>query len=95
MVGGGGVRFVDVPWQDASCAGLDVDLFYMENPAEAALVTQTLRKMCRGCPILVQCREYAVWHEREGFWGGLTVAERGRLRSLARRDGDTTVQGAA
>lgn len=89
------MRFIDVPWQDAACAGLDVDLFYMENQAEAALVTPTLRRMCKACPILVPCREYSMWQEPQGFWGGMTASERSRFRTRSRRDGDTTVQGAA
>lgn len=89
------MRFIDVPWQDASCAGLDVELFYMENQAEAALVTPTLRRMCRDCVIVGACREYAIWHEREGFWGGMTATERSKFRTRSRRDGDTTVRGAA
>lgn len=86
---------MDVHWQDASCAGLDVDLFYMENSAEAALVTGTLRRMCQGCVIVHECREYAIARESQGFWGGMTASERSQFRTLARRHGDTTVQGAA
>lgn len=89
------MRFIDVPWQDASCAGLDVDLFYMENQAEAALVTGTLRRMCRSCVIVNKCREYAIARESQGFWGGMTATERSQFRTRSRRDGDTTVQGAA
>ena len=79
------MRYEDVKWEHASCVGINTDLFFMENPAEAALVGPTIRRMCAECPILAECREYAIWHERQGFWGGLTARERDLIRAKSRR----------
>lgn len=75
------MRYDDVPWEAAACKGIFTDLFYLENTAEAALITPTLRRICQGCPVLDECREYSVMHENAGFWGGLTMSERHRLRA--------------
>ncbi len=75
------MRYEDVPWESAACKGVLTDLFFMENAAESQLITPTLRRMCRDCPILSECREYSVVHENNGFWGGMTKDERQRLRA--------------
>ena len=79
------MRSEDVDWERAACRGVLTELFYMENPAEAALVGPTIRRMCKDCPILHDCREYAIEHERQGFWGGLTATDRGKLLARMRR----------
>lgn len=79
------MRFEDVDWSKASCLGINTDLFFMENSAEAAVMMPTLRKMCAGCDILSECREYATLNEPWGFWGGMTMAERALLRRRMRR----------
>jgi len=67
-------------WQvDARCRDTDdPDLFF---PDRAALPAEALT-LCGSCPALVACREHAlVQPERFGVWGGLTEAERERLRA--------------
>lgn len=85
------MRFEDVPWEAAACKGINTDLFYIDT-AEALGVNPQLRRVCRGCPILEECREYALIHEGEGFWGGLAPYERRALRTRRRRKGNTTVR---
>ena len=80
------MRYEDVDWDKASCAGINTELFFMEaNPAEAAVMTPSLRKVCAGCEILSECREYATANEPWGFWGGMTLTERALLRRRMRR----------
>lgn len=40
-----------------------------------------MRKQCQTCPVLVQCAEYAIAHEKYFFWGGMTAAEREGIRN--------------
>ena len=35
-----------------------------------------LRRVCLSCPVVQECREYAITHELWGFWGGMTAMER-------------------
>lgn len=79
------MRYDDIDWSQASCAGVWTPLFFLENSADAAVMTPVFRAMCDGCPILAECREYAIEHESHGFWGGLTVTERQALRARMRR----------
>jgi hypothetical protein len=41
-----------------------------------------LRRVCANCPVKVECAEFAIKHERFGFWGGLTAMERHSIRSM-------------
>jgi WhiB family transcriptional regulator, redox-sensing transcriptional regulator len=67
----------DANWQDsARCLGLNPDLFYPENQTLA----REAKEVCDGCPVRVECLEYAIEKgERFGVWGGLTERERRRL----------------
>ena len=79
-------------FDDANCRGLDPDLFfddydgvegeesngngytyfYSTAPKQHAY----LRRVCLTCPALQDCKEWAIKHERYGFWGGMTAMER-------------------
>ena len=72
-------------WQGyAACDEGHSELFYAPNYFE----TQGAKKareaqaklICRGCPVLDECREYALETvEEHGVWGGLNERERRRL----------------
>lgn len=59
------------------CAQTDPALFMPEgqgwSPREA-------RTLCAGCPFAEACREYALWHDVDGVWGGTTLRERQKER---------------
>ena len=79
---------------DAACSGMDGDMFYddmtvHESVTEYGYYTSTapkqhamLRRVCANCPVKVECAEFAIKHERFGFWGGLTAMERHTIRSM-------------
>jgi WhiB family redox-sensing transcriptional regulator len=71
----------DTKWMaDAACVGLPADVLF---PEHGAWVTSGARRVCGGCPVRVECLEYALCHgEWHGTWGGLSVDER---RELARK----------
>lgn len=71
-------------WQmRGACRGMRSSLFFHpereRGPARAE--REALAKsVCRGCPVIEQCRVHALAvHEPYGVWGGLSVAERGAL----------------
>jgi WhiB family transcriptional regulator, redox-sensing transcriptional regulator len=39
-----------------------------------------VRKVCYGCPLRLGCAEWAIDHERDGIWAGLTENDRKRIR---------------
>lgn len=64
----------------ASCEGIDTELFYEDRANKKSWQVLELKKVCRSCPVLTECREWAMEWEVYGFWGGLTAGERHALR---------------
>ncbi|MFG2937699.1 WhiB family transcriptional regulator [Streptomyces sp. NPDC048282] len=62
----------------AACSGADVETFF-PLPGDWSDRRRAL-EMCGRCPVLTQCRQYAISHgERHGIWGGLTEEARERM----------------
>ena len=82
---------LQIGWQyRAACKGPQSELFFAPNHLERKedrLERESAAKaICRSCPVLVECREYALTvREPHGIWGGLNEYERRQL--LARRAG--------
>ena len=76
-----------LPWADrALCAETDPELFFGDTPHTYTTVngdrTMTAKAICRRCPVIVACREYAMADPHlEGIWGGMTDRERAALRA--------------
>ena len=64
----------------AACTGTGVETWYDGDSRTVSPNEQTLRRVCSSCPVQMECQEHAVMHERWGFWGGMSAAERARLR---------------
>lgn len=67
----------------ARCRTLDPDLFFHPDGERREAREERLRrarKVCGDCPVIAQCRTYAV-NTREGFgiWGGTSEQERIKL----------------
>lgn len=75
------VKRKEVNWLDASCRGLDTNLFYtpMAELLEQGISYRNLRRICFNCPIWKECLQVAVQEEPYGFWGGLSEEERRHL----------------
>lgn len=75
-----------VPWQLGECRKhRDLDWAPNECWSQRAVEdireeVSELRSVCEQCPILAECRAYAVEHNEYGFWGGMTWRERDALR---------------
>jgi WhiB family transcriptional regulator, redox-sensing transcriptional regulator len=82
---------LQIGWQyRAACKGPQSELFFAPNHLERKedrLRRETAAKaICRSCPVLGECREYALMvREPHGIWGGLNEHERRQL--LSRRAG--------
>ncbi|SDQ85642.1 WhiB family transcriptional regulator [Thermostaphylospora chromogena] len=67
-----------------ACRTSDPDLFFPLAPTPVQ--EARAKAICGACPVLTECRQYALRAgEPEGIWGGLTPAERRRLRFSAGR----------
>lgn len=70
----------DLAWQDDSaiCASVDGDLWFEEH---YNVELRTAKALCRQCPLLQPCRDYALAHpEVQGVWGATSYRERGEIR---------------
>lgn len=68
------------PWawtNDAACTDLDTNLFY---PDGGETVDARAVATCRRCPVRPECQDWALRHENEGYWAGMTPTARRRLR---------------
>lgn len=75
---------LDLSWQErASCKGIPTDFFYTSresgNPKQLEYLS-ALRRVCSECPVLSECADYGIKHEKYGFFGGLTESERRAIR---------------
>lgn len=71
-----GLRSQD--WRSrAACTDADPELFFPPDGASVAAA----RRICSGCPVQFECLKHALAApEKWGVWGGLTEAQRRRLR---------------
>jgi WhiB family redox-sensing transcriptional regulator len=82
---------LQVGWQyRAACKGPQSHLFFapnhIERKQERLRRERAAKAICRQCPVLEECREYAlVVREQHGIWGGMNEYE--RRQTLARRAG--------
>jgi WhiB family transcriptional regulator, redox-sensing transcriptional regulator len=62
--------------EEASCRGLDPELFYAEGGASVARA----KAVCAICPLRSKCLDWAIAREEFGVWGGTTARERAAIR---------------
>ena len=60
------------------CRSTDPEVFFPDvfAPAHA----RTVKEICEWCPMREPCAEWGIWYEQEGYWGGLSPADRRRIR---------------
>lgn len=68
-------------WQlYARCRNQAVTVFFPSRTLRGAKRLQfekTAKDICRTCPVLLQCRTFALeTHQPYGIWGGMTASER-------------------
>ena len=71
-------------WQQQGlCSNLDSDLFFHpegERGGPRRRRIEHAKTICAQCPVINQCREYALnHHEPYGVWGGLSEEERANI----------------
>ncbi|NJP48314.1 WhiB family transcriptional regulator [Actinacidiphila epipremni] len=75
-------------WQhDAACRDEDPELFFpVGNSGPALLKIEEAKTVCRRCPVIEQCRRWALDTAQDsGVWGGLSEDERRAIRRRAQR----------
>ena len=67
---------------EAACGEADPELFFpIGNSGPALLQVQDAKALCHTCPVLEQCRQWALdFGEEAGVWGALSEDERRAIR---------------
>ncbi|WP_329172788.1 WhiB family transcriptional regulator [Streptomyces sp. NBC_01477] len=76
-------------WQHrAACGDEDPELFFpVGNSGPAILKIEEAKRVCRRCPVMDQCRQWALETGQDaGVWGGLSEDERRSMRRRASRN---------
>jgi WhiB family redox-sensing transcriptional regulator len=70
-------------WQNhAGCIGEDQAIFFPSEKSKAVAA----KKICVGCPVRVECLEYAIGlNIQHGVWGGKSIHERRKIRKARYR----------
>lgn len=71
---------------EAACLTEDPELFFPEGESERYAGQIALAvEICTGCPVRLDCLDYAVrTGQRTGIWGGMTSEQRRRLPATRR-----------
>lgn len=77
-------------WQiKGNCNSLDPEYFFHpegERGGPRRRRIERAKQICHSCPVIEECREYALNHnEPYGVWGGLSEEERGQILQNRRR----------
>ena len=68
--------------QDAACRDIDPNLFFpIGVTGDAVEQIATAKEICAGCPVQLECLDFAITSNQEfGVWGGTSEDERRVLR---------------
>ncbi len=71
------IELLGPPWRaQGACRDQPAELFYPgRGGSHAAAIA-----ICAQCPVLLECRQWGILHEKHGVWGGTSEHERRRLR---------------
>lgn len=66
--------------QGGACVGKDVSLWFPTR-SRGPKGSAEAKAVCSGCPVRVECLEYALKEDMSyGIWGGTTPTERKRMK---------------
>ena len=60
------------------CAEIGFEPYYQDETRSRE--RELMKAACDRCPLLVECAEWAIHRERWGYWAGLTMTDRERIR---------------
>ena len=67
---------------DPICRTTDPDAWFPESGEGSSKPVRDAKAMCAACPVVRQCRDYAIANkERHGIWGGLDARQRDKIRA--------------
>lgn len=65
------------------CTSEDPELFFLGLGADAAFQERRAKKVCSGCPLIVDCLEFALFtDDQHAVMGGTTPRERNAIKLM-------------
>lgn len=75
---------IPVPRFDGDCRGLPTTWWFPER-GEANTGTRKAVEICKTCPVLIECGEFANSYPKlHGIWGATTLRQRQRRRNQSK-----------
>lgn len=65
------------------CAGVDIDVYFPKGDCNTTALAKSL---CKSCPFVLECLEFALANKAQGIWGGTTTEERKAMSANAVRE---------
>ena len=65
---------------EPNCSGTDPESFFVPDGQHVYTNAALIERICASCPVLEECKEYAITHAVSGYWGGTTDQQRGYIR---------------
>jgi len=75
---------IALPVDLRACYGMDPELFVgpdVEGTEDKIFREQEAKDICRTCPLVIECLQWAQTHNEYGVWGGTNRDDRRRLRA--------------
>lgn len=74
--------FSELPWQvRGACIGrFDLNFF-----PDVGINAMAEKELCSRCPVMRECKEHGIAHEKFGIWGGTSEQERKFIRRERKR----------
>jgi WhiB family redox-sensing transcriptional regulator len=66
-------------FENPLCSEVDTELFFPENGEQ--FQAATAKSVCKRCPHITECFEWALHNESFGIWGASSPRDRKRLRA--------------
>jgi WhiB family transcriptional regulator, redox-sensing transcriptional regulator len=78
----------ELEWQlQGLCSNHDPDLWYPESRRRRRSASRPAQEICKQCPVIQQCAEWAVTHHEEFGVCGLSEVDREKIWGSSRRTG--------
>lgn len=63
-----------------ACSGTETDLWFPIENSKAYANKTLLQRTCKRCPVQMQCAEYSIHNDVQGYWAGTSDEQRRKIR---------------
>lgn len=64
---------------NAKCREIDPEIFFPEGNQPDDEI-RVIKSLCGQCEVFIKCRDYSLKYEVDGWWAGLSKAERKKIQ---------------